>query len=103
MLGALAEKINILRLAFRALLRHLLDRAAVMALETVAALVIRHRDTAIHALNARPTTPAQNRPRIPTPVDEHKRLRLARQAFLDSRVERRGNGAGLMRFLKVFA
>src|SRR6266478_5517430 len=76
MLRTFAEEINILRLALRTLLRHRLDRTAVVAFEAIAVLVICHRDAAIRALQRCAAAPAQHRPRISAPVDEHQRLRL---------------------------
>src|SRR5258708_7115805 len=98
-LRAFAKKINVLRLALRTNLGNLLDRTTVMAFEAIPLLVMRHRDAAVHALHRRATAPAQHRPGIPAPVDQHQRLRAIRQAFLNSRVQRRRNRAGLARLL----
>ena len=52
-LGAVADEVHVLGAAFRALLRRADRIAAVVAFETLAALVIRERDAAILALDHR--------------------------------------------------
>ena len=89
MLGAFTKEIDIFRLALRALLRNLLNRAAVMALEAIAAFVMRHRDTAVLALHRRATTSAKNGPGISATIDQNQRLRSVAKALFDSHMQRR--------------
>src|ERR1700730_19051915 len=74
-----------------------------MALHAVAVFVTGHRDTTIHALHRRAAAPAQRRPRIAAAVDQHEGLRLLCEALLNSRMQGRTDGAGLMRLLEIFA
>src|SRR5262245_15286636 len=73
-----------------------------MAFEAVSALVMRHRDAAIDALYGRATASAENGPRIAAAVDQDERLRAIVEAFLDAPMQRRRDGACLVRLLKFF-
>ena len=75
LLGARADEIDVLRIAFRAGFRHAPRKAAVVAEQAVLALVIGERDAAVLAKNRGAATPAQRKKRIAAPVDQHQRLR----------------------------
>src|SRR5215469_9239537 len=101
MLRALAKKVDVLRIALWASLRHSLDRPAIMTLQPVAALVIGHRYAAIRAVHGSAATAAQHEPGIAAAIDQHQRLRAERQAFGDPAVQSARNGAGLVRLLEI--
>ena len=102
-LRAFAKKIDKLRLALRALLRHLLNGPAVVAFEPIAMLVIGHRNAAVLALHRSAATSAQHRPGISATIDQHKRLRFVRQAFGNSSMQRPADRAGLVRLCKILS
>src|SRR5690349_4370783 len=102
-LGTFAEKINVFGLALGAKLGDWLNRAAVVAFEAVALLVMGHGNAAIDALHRSSATAAQHGPGIAAAVDEHESLCFVVEAHLNAGVELRRDGAGLMRLLKFFA
>src|SRR6266581_1899463 len=101
MLRTFSKKINILGLALRTEFRDGLNRSAVMTFQPVALFVVRHRDAAVHALHRSAAAPAQHRPRIPAPVNQHQRLRSIRKALFNPCTQRGGNWARLVRLLKI--
>ena len=101
--GAFAEKIDVLRLALRALLGDLLRGAAVVAFEAVAGFVVGHGDAAVGALHAGAATAAENGPGIATTVNQDQCLGFVGQAFLQASMQSCADRAGLMSLLEVFA
>src|SRR5690348_14357486 len=103
MFGAFAEKINVLGLALWAEFRDGLERAAIVAFEAVALLMMRHGNAAIDALHRGAAAAAQHGPGVSPTIDQDERLRSVCETFLNSGVELGGNRASLMRLLKLFA
>src|SRR5215470_12388639 len=69
----------------------------------MAALMMRHGNTAIDALHRSAAAAAKNGPGIPAAINQDQRLGAVAQAFFDSRMQRRGDRASLVRLLKFFA
>src|SRR5262249_10968298 len=90
-------------MALGALLWDLLYGAAVVAFESVAALMMRHRNAAIDALDGSTTAAAKNGPRVATTIDKNERLGVIAQAFLNARVQCRRNWTALVSLLELFA
>src|SRR5215470_318043 len=90
-------------MALWALFRNLLNRAAVMTFEPVAAFVVRHRNAAIDALHRGATAPAEHGPGIAATVNEDESLRAVAKTCLDAGLKGRRNRAGFVRLLKLFA
>src|SRR6202035_139800 len=81
LLGSCPKKINVFGGALGAVFWHAPRKPAVMALQTVALLVIGQRDGAILALNSRAARAADNEPRVSAAIDQNQRLR----AFIETR------------------
>src|SRR5262249_43597847 len=101
MLRAFTEEVDVFGLALGALLRHRLNGAAVVAFETIAVLVVGHRDAAVLALDGGAATATQDGPGVAAAIDQDQRLGLVGQAFLDAGVECGADWAGLVSTLEV--
>src|ERR1700722_13925546 len=78
MLGAFAEKIDVFRLTLRTFFWNRLNRAAIVALEAIARLVVGHRNAAVDALDGNAAAAAHDRPGVAAAVDEDERLSFLR-------------------------
>ena len=74
-----------------------------MAEQAVFALVVGERDAAIFAQNRSAAAPAQRKPGIAAPVDQHQRLRSGRQARGQLAAQPLGNLSGAVRLAKILA
>src|SRR5215475_7181495 len=102
-LGTFSKKIDIFRMALWALFGNLLNRAAVMTFEPVAAFVVRHRNAAIHALHRSAAAPADHGPGIAAAINEDESLRAVAKTCLGACLKGRRNRARLVGLMKLFA